>query len=53
MTLLTAFPWQVIIPYLILYHLFPLAYYRITYLLPCSHILSPRICLTRHLNPFS
>jgi hypothetical protein len=53
MTLLIAFPLQVIILYLILYCLFSLAYYRITYLLPYSHILSHRVCLTCHLNPFS
>jgi hypothetical protein len=53
MTLLTAFPLQVIILYLILYRLFSLAYYRITYPLPCSHILSPRVRLTHRLNPFS
>jgi hypothetical protein len=53
MTLLTAFPLQVIILYLILYCLFLLAYYRITYLLPCSYILSPHVRLTRRLNPFS
>jgi hypothetical protein len=53
MTLLIAFPLQVIIPYLILYHLFSLTYYHITYLLSSSHILSPRVCLTHHLNPLS
>jgi hypothetical protein len=53
MTLLTAFLLQVIILYLILYCLFSLAYCRITYPLPSSHILSPRVHLTRHLNPFS
>jgi hypothetical protein len=53
MTLLTAFPLQVIILYLFLYRLFPFAYYHITYLLPCSHIPSPRVRLTHHLNPFS
>jgi hypothetical protein len=46
MTLLTAFPLQVIILYLILYSLFSLAYCRITYLLSSSHIPSPRVCLT-------
>jgi hypothetical protein len=53
MTLLTAFPLQVIILYLILYSLFSLAYCRITYLLSSSHIPSPRVHPTRHLNPFS
>jgi hypothetical protein len=53
MTLLTTFPLQVIIPYLILYYLFLLAYYRITYPLPCSHIPSPHVLLTHCLNPFS
>jgi hypothetical protein len=53
MTLLVAFPLQVIILYLNFYHLFLLAYYRITYLLPCSHIPSHRVCLTRRLNPSS
>jgi hypothetical protein len=53
MTLLTAFPLQVIIPYLVLYRLLSLTYCRITYLLSSSHILSPRICLTHRLNPFS
>jgi hypothetical protein len=52
-TLLIAFPLQVIISYLILYHLLLLAYYRITYLLSSSHILSPHVHLTHHLNPFS
>jgi hypothetical protein len=53
MTLLTAFPLQVIILHFIEYRLFLIAYYRITYLLPCSHILSLRVCLTLCLNPFS
>jgi hypothetical protein len=53
MNLLTTFPLQVIILYLILYGLFSLAYYRITYLLSSSHIPSPRVRLTCHLNPFS
>jgi hypothetical protein len=53
MTLLIAFPLQVIILYLILYCLFLLAYCCITYLLPSSHILSPCVHLTCHLNPFS
>jgi hypothetical protein len=51
MTLLIAFPLQVIILYLILYGLFSLAYCRINYPLSSSHILSLRICLTRCLNP--
>jgi hypothetical protein len=38
MTLLTAFPLKVIILYLFLYHLFSLAYCRITYPLSSSHI---------------
>jgi hypothetical protein len=38
MTLLTTFPLQVIILYLILYGLFLFAYYRITYPLSSSHI---------------
>jgi hypothetical protein len=53
MTLLIAFPLQVIIPYLILYHLFLLTYCRITYLLSSSYIPSPHVCPTRRLNPFS
>jgi hypothetical protein len=53
MTLLTAFPLQVIIPYLILYRLLSLNYCRITYPLSSSHIPSPRVRPTRHLNPFS
>jgi hypothetical protein len=53
MTLLTAFPLQVIILYLILYGLFSLAYCRITYPLSSSHIPSPRVHLTHGLNPFS
>jgi hypothetical protein len=40
MTLLIAFPLQVIILYLILYGLFLLTYCRITYPLSSSHILS-------------
>jgi hypothetical protein len=52
MTLLTTFLLQVIILYLILYGLFLLAYCRIIYLLSSSHILSPRVRLTRCLNPF-
>jgi hypothetical protein len=46
-----AFPLQVIILYPNLYCLFSLAYYRITYPLPCSHIPSHRIRLTHCLNP--
>jgi hypothetical protein len=53
MTLLIAFPLQVIVSYLILYCLFSLAYCRITYPLSSNHIPSPRICLTHRLNPFS
>jgi hypothetical protein len=53
MTLLTTFPSQVIILYLNFYRLFSLAYYHITYLLPCSHIPSHCIHLTHRLNPFS
>jgi hypothetical protein len=52
MTLLIAFPLQVIVSYLILYRLLLLTYCRITYPLPSSHILSPRIRHTRRLNPF-
>jgi hypothetical protein len=51
MTLLIAFPLQVIIPYLILYCLFSLTYCHITDLLSSSHIPSPCICPTHHLNP--
>jgi hypothetical protein len=53
MTLLIAFPLQVIIPYLILYHLFSLTYCCITYPLSSSHILSPHVHLTRCSNPLS
>jgi hypothetical protein len=53
MTSLIAFPLQVIIPYLILYCLLLLTYCHITYPLSSSHILSPRVHLTRRLNPFS
>jgi hypothetical protein len=53
MTLLIAFPLQVIILYLNFYCLFSLAYYRITYPLPCRNILSHRIRLTHHLRPSS
>jgi hypothetical protein len=53
MTLLTAFPLQVIIPYLFLYRLVLLAYCWITYPLPRSHIPSHRVHLTHRLNPFS
>jgi hypothetical protein len=53
MTLLIAFPLQVIILYLILYGLFSLAYCRIIYLLSSSHIPSPRVHLTHRLNHFS
>jgi hypothetical protein len=53
MTLLVAFPLQVIIPYLILYRLSLLTYHCITYPLSSSHIPSFHIHLTCHLNPFS
>jgi hypothetical protein len=53
MTLLTAFPLQVIILYLMLYGLFSLAYCRIIHPLSSSHIPSPRVRLTCRLNPFS
>jgi hypothetical protein len=53
MTLLIAFPLQVIVSYFILYHLLSLLYRRTTYLLPSSHILSPRVCHTRRLHPLS
>jgi hypothetical protein len=53
MTLLTAFPLQVIILYLFLYRLFSLAYCHITYLLSRSHIPSHRVHLTHFLNLFS
>jgi hypothetical protein len=53
MTLLIAFPLQVIILYPILYGLFLLAYCRITYLLPGSHIPSHRVHPTHCLNPFT
>jgi hypothetical protein len=53
MTLLIVFPLQVIISYLILYCLLSLPHCHITYLLPSSHIPSPCVCPTRHLNPFS
>jgi hypothetical protein len=43
MTLLIAFPLQVIIPYLILYRLLLLTYCRITYPLSSSHIPSPHV----------
>jgi hypothetical protein len=50
MTLLIAIPLQVIILHFIQYHLFLIAYCRITYPFPCSHIPSPRVrftlCLT-------
>jgi hypothetical protein len=53
MTLLIAFPLQVIILYLILYRLVSLAYCRITYPLSSSHILSHHVRLTHGLNPLS
>jgi hypothetical protein len=53
MTLLIAFPLQVIISYLILYRLLLLPHCHITYLLPSSHIPSPRIHPTHCLNPLS
>jgi hypothetical protein len=53
MTLLIAFPLQVIVSYFILHCLLLLPYHFITYLLPSSHIPSPRIHHTHHLNPLS
>jgi hypothetical protein len=53
MILLIAFPLQVIISYLILYHLLLLPHCCITYPLPSSHIPSPHIRLTHRLHPFS
>jgi hypothetical protein len=53
MTLLIAFPLQVIVSYFILHHLLSLPHRSITYLLPSSHIPSPRIHHTCHLNPLS
>jgi hypothetical protein len=53
MTLLIAFPLQVIVSYFILHCLVLLPYCFITYLLPSSHILSPCICHTCHLHPLS
>jgi hypothetical protein len=53
MTLLTVFPLQVIISYLISYCLLSLPYCHITYPLSSSHIPSPHIHHTHRLNPFS
>jgi hypothetical protein len=53
MTLLIAFPLQVIVSYLILHYLLLLLYHFMTYLLPSSHIPSPRICHTHRLHPLS
>jgi hypothetical protein len=53
MTLLIAFPLQVIVSCFILHCLLLLTYHRITYLLPSSHILSPHVHHTCHLHPFS
>jgi hypothetical protein len=51
MTLLIAFPLQVIVSYFILHCLLSLSHHFMTYLLPSSHIPSPRIHLTHYLNP--
>jgi hypothetical protein len=51
MTLLIAFPLQVIVSYFILHHLLLLTYHLITYLLPSSHILSSHINPTHRLKP--
>jgi hypothetical protein len=51
MTLLIAFPLQVTVSYFILHRLLLLTYHHITYLLPSSHIPSPRVHLTHCLNP--
>jgi hypothetical protein len=53
MTLLIAFPLQVIVSYFILHHLSLLTYHLITYPLPSGHILSSHVCLTHCLNPLS
>jgi hypothetical protein len=53
MTLLLAFPLQVTVSYFILYCLLSLPHCRITYLLPSSHIPSPHVHPTHHLNPLS
>jgi hypothetical protein len=53
MTLLTAIPLQVIILHFIEYRLFSIAYCRITYPFPCSHIPSLRVHHTLCLNPSS
>jgi hypothetical protein len=42
------FPLQVIVSYFILHCLLLLTYHHITYLLPSSHTLSPRVCPTHH-----
>jgi hypothetical protein len=51
MTLLIAFPLQVIVSYFILHHFSSLTYHLITYLLPSSHILSHRVHHTHYLHP--
>jgi hypothetical protein len=53
MTLLIAFPLQVIVSYFILHCSILLPYHFITYLLPSSHIPSPRIHHTHRLHPLS
>jgi hypothetical protein len=51
MTLLIAFPLQVIVLYFILHHLLLLPYCFMTYPLPSSYIPSPRICHICCLHP--
>jgi hypothetical protein len=53
MTLLIAFPLQVIVSYFILHYFSSLPCYLMTYLLPSSHIPSPHICHIHHLHPLS
>jgi hypothetical protein len=53
MTLLIAFPLQVIVSYFILHHFSLLPCHLITYPLPSSHIQSPCIHHTHHLHPLS
>jgi hypothetical protein len=53
MTLLIAFPLQVIVSYFILHRLLSLTYHLITYLLSSSHIPSPCVRHTHHLHPIS
>jgi hypothetical protein len=50
MTLLIAFPLQVIVSYFILHHLLSLPYHFITYSLHSSHIPSLHICYTCRLH---